>query len=186
MPLNYSLLIVEDNEDLLEDYTGWFIRCGYDVTAAHHPRQAIEAVTFNKFRVAVMDCNLPDISGIELMQQLKRLTDIEVIIVSGHNAAEREAIEGERTRGSGMVDGELGRRRKDVHERRVVEAGDDTVRDRERHVVERGPVHIYACDGKGTAIAIEGGGGAIGYDELARGRHRPVDGNGPDIGERGC
>ena len=83
MPLDYSLLIVEDDEDLLDDYTRWFVRRGYDVTAVHHPRQALEAVTLKDFRVAVVDEGLPEMSGIELMQQLKRLADIQVIMLSG-------------------------------------------------------------------------------------------------------
>ena len=95
MTLQHSLLIVEDNQELLEIYSRWFVRRGHDVTATHHPLRAIELAQRKDFSIAVADYGLPGMTGCELMRQLMRLADIDVIILSGCDnlAAEGEASE---------------------------------------------------------------------------------------------
>ena len=81
----YSLLFVDDDEEMLESFSTWFTRHGFQVTAAGHPRQALAAVSNNDFDVAVLDVTLPEMSGIDLMEQLKGRGDMPFIMLSGHN-----------------------------------------------------------------------------------------------------
>lgn len=78
-----SILIVEDNEELLQIYHRRFTRVGYRVVAVRHPRQALAAAYNRQFQVAMLDASLPEIDGFELMQRLRRIQDdIHFVIVS--------------------------------------------------------------------------------------------------------
>ena len=80
-----SILIVEDNLDQLNLLKLYFIQAGYQVTGVHHPRQALEAASFQQFQVALLDLSLPEMDGIELMQRLQRSQDeMQFIILSGY------------------------------------------------------------------------------------------------------
>lgn len=79
----YSLLFVDDDEEMLESFSVWFTRHGFQVTTSGHPQQALTAVSHNDFDVAVLDVTLPEMSGIDLMEQLKGRGDMPCIMLSG-------------------------------------------------------------------------------------------------------
>ena len=90
--MNRSLLIVEDDLDQLEILARSFIRAGYRVISVHHPRQALEAASFQQFQVALLDDSLPEMDANELMQRLKRTQDaVQVVILSGCEDPDRRA-----------------------------------------------------------------------------------------------
>lgn len=80
---DYSLLFVDDDEALLESFTKWFSGRGFDVTTAHHPSLALLTSAYKKFDVAVTDITLPEMNGIELIDELKKLGDFPIIVLSG-------------------------------------------------------------------------------------------------------
>ena len=79
----YSLLLVDDDEELLDMFTTWFSRRGFRVTTAHHPRLAMAATAYNKFDAAVIDITLPEMNGLELIDKLKGMSDLPIIVLSG-------------------------------------------------------------------------------------------------------
>jgi Cu-Zn family superoxide dismutase len=88
MPLEHSILIVENDTALLDLLTRNFIQRGYAVTPVCHPRQALEAVAVNSFDLALLDGSLPEHDGIWLMRELKlHVADLQVIILSAHSDA---------------------------------------------------------------------------------------------------
>jgi DNA-binding NtrC family response regulator len=79
-----SLLIVEDEPDLLDLLTQWFTRSGYRVVAVSCAQQALMAAKASEFQVALIDLGLPDTGGIELMHSLQmQHPALEVVIFSG-------------------------------------------------------------------------------------------------------
>lgn len=77
------LLIVEDEPDQLEIFSRLFVRGGYAVTAVHHPRQALEAATFKRFRAALVDYGLPEMNGLELIERLNLLLpDFQAVLLT--------------------------------------------------------------------------------------------------------
>lgn len=81
-----SLLIVEDDRDQLEVLSRLFIRAGYDVVAVHHPRLALEAATFRSFHVALLDQGLPEMEGMQLLQQLRMLQHgLQIVLLTGRS-----------------------------------------------------------------------------------------------------
>ena len=94
--MRHPLLIVDDDVDQLMVVTRWFIQRGYHPVSVTHPRQALEAASFQQFSVALIDASLPEMDGLELMHRLKRIQDgVQVVILSGYEYPD------ERARGKG-------------------------------------------------------------------------------------
>ena len=81
-----SILFVDDDEELLESFTKWFSRQGFQVTTAHHPNLALLSSAYNTFDAAVVDITLPEMNGIELIDRLKGIGDFPIIVLSGDNS----------------------------------------------------------------------------------------------------
>ena len=77
------LLLVEDHEDTNRSLTQLLRRRGYYVQSAHSVQGALEAAAQEQFDVLISDIGLPDGSGIELMQKLRRDRPIFGIALTG-------------------------------------------------------------------------------------------------------
>jgi DNA-binding NtrC family response regulator len=88
-PTAMNLLVVEDDEDFRETCTRWMTRKGHRVEAAANGHFALEACDRKVFDVAIVDMNMPGLSGLELLERLKSSqTDTEVIILTGQGTIE--------------------------------------------------------------------------------------------------
>ena len=86
----FSILIVDDDQELLDSMGSWFTRRGFKVIAAHHPRLAMAVVAYNDFDVAVIDFKLSEMNGIELLGKLKAMQSFPVIMLTGDDNPEHE------------------------------------------------------------------------------------------------
>ena len=79
-----NLLLVEDEDDFRETTARWMTRKGHQVSEAPNAQEALALIDRRHFDVAVVDMNMPGISGIELLQRMKSSdVDTEVIILTG-------------------------------------------------------------------------------------------------------
>lgn len=79
-----ELLIVEDNSSLQQMLIWEFEDLGYSVTTAGNCADALAAIREHVFDLALLDCNLPDGLGPDLMEELHRhLPTLPVILCSG-------------------------------------------------------------------------------------------------------
>ncbi|MBS8266677.1 sigma-54-dependent Fis family transcriptional regulator [Mesobacillus boroniphilus] len=79
------LLIVDDEQDLLELLVRRLKRKGFDVDSAGTAEDALELVKKNEYDIGVYDIRLPNMDGIELLKETKKVQpDIEVLILTGH------------------------------------------------------------------------------------------------------
>jgi len=86
------LLITEDDSPLRLMLTWEFEELGYQVTSAASCAEAL-AVIDHGFDRALLDYNLPDGVGTELLQQLRQhCPELQVLVCSGRGTAERAAI----------------------------------------------------------------------------------------------
>jgi CheY-like chemotaxis protein len=79
------LLVVEDDADTRELVAWSLRRAGYDVEEAGDGREALASIMRECPRLLITDCNMPNMTGIELATQLavdERLCSIPVIVVS--------------------------------------------------------------------------------------------------------
>ena len=75
-----NILIVEDNDGNAELLKNYLEPTGIIITHAINGKQALEAFEKNKFDIILMDINLPDINGLEVTKQIKKInTTIPII-----------------------------------------------------------------------------------------------------------
>lgn len=84
-----SLLVVEDDPDFRETCSRWMTRKGHQVAAAAHAQEALELCDRQLFDVAIVDMNMPGLTGLELLERMKAAqVETEVIILTGQGTIE--------------------------------------------------------------------------------------------------
>ena len=89
-----SILIVDDETGARESLR-MILKPIYEVYTAENGRKAIDFISQNEVDLVTLDLNMPELSGIEVLKEIRKLKpDIEVIIVTayGTQANEQEAI----------------------------------------------------------------------------------------------
>lgn len=125
--LEPSLLIVESDRKRLGDLTRRFAQQGYAVIGVHHPRMALAAANSREFGVAVVDVDLPEMDGEELMGKLlRRVNGLHVVLLTHPN--ERQANERQESHGGhGDQTGKIIRVDKPCSLERLGEAVEDAI-----------------------------------------------------------
>ncbi len=70
-----DILLLEDDYELAETLQELLVENGYSVDMVHTGNDAIDASYDNKYALYVFDINVPDISGIELLESLREADD---------------------------------------------------------------------------------------------------------------
>jgi two-component system, NtrC family, response regulator PilR len=84
-----SVLIVDDEEDILELIELTLLRMGLDVDRATTVKGAIEKVKSGKFDLCLTDMRLPDGEGLELLEFIsENLSDLPVAVITAHGNTE--------------------------------------------------------------------------------------------------
>ncbi|HRC58015.1 MAG TPA: response regulator [Kofleriaceae bacterium] len=80
-----SVLVVDDERDILEYINDLLTAEGYEVTTLDDPKQALERIRVEIFHIVMLDLMMPAMSGLELLAQIREVDDdIAVIILTGH------------------------------------------------------------------------------------------------------
>lgn len=82
-----KILLVDDHHDTCAALEKLLARRGHLVAVTHDVRSAMEAAVRNQFDLLISDIALPDGTGMELMMQLRAITNVPGIAISGfgHN-----------------------------------------------------------------------------------------------------
>ncbi len=87
---HYSVLIVEDNQDLVMGLQDLLHHDGYAVTVAGTVAGAIELVRAHRFNAIILDLGLPDGDGLEVLKETYRLDpSLPVVVVTAHISHDR-------------------------------------------------------------------------------------------------
>jgi nitrogen-specific signal transduction histidine kinase/CheY-like chemotaxis protein len=78
-----KILLVDDHQDTCAALEKLLVRRGHLVAATHNVRSAMEAAVRNKFDLLISDVALPDGTGMDLMMQLRAISKIPGIAISG-------------------------------------------------------------------------------------------------------
>ena len=80
-----SVLVVDDDPDILEYLQDFLSAEGFEVTTLADPTVAVERIRDEVFHLVVLDLMMPKVSGMDLLQQIRAVDDdIAVIILTGH------------------------------------------------------------------------------------------------------
>lgn len=86
------VLIVEDEPAILQVFSRWVRKVGFEVEEATDGRMAVELLQHSKFDVIVSDINMPGMDGIQLLRAVReRDLDLAVIIVTAAPAVDTAA-----------------------------------------------------------------------------------------------
>ena len=77
------ILWVDDEIDLLQPYIIYLNGKGYDVTTASNGQDALEIVGARTFDIVFLDENMPGLTGLETLQEIKRLRpEVPVVMIT--------------------------------------------------------------------------------------------------------
>src|SRR5690242_10135536 len=80
-----SVLVVDDDPDILEYLQDFLSAEGFEVTTLSDPTLAVERIRDEVFHLVVLDLMMPKLSGLDLLAQIRAVDDdIAVIILTGH------------------------------------------------------------------------------------------------------
>ena len=90
-----NVLLVDDEAPFVEALTKRLLKRGLDITPAYDATQALHKLEeIQTIEVVILDVKMPEIDGIEALQQIKTAHPlVEVIMLTGHATVE-SAIEG--------------------------------------------------------------------------------------------
>jgi DNA-binding response OmpR family regulator len=83
-----KILIVDDDQDLVEILRFALTRAGYEVVAAHDSPTAIQHLEESQPDIAILDVNIGQWDGFELLRDLRQQSQIPVILLSARGAEE--------------------------------------------------------------------------------------------------
>jgi DNA-binding NtrC family response regulator len=76
-----KLLIVDDDKDVLNDITNALEPSGYSCTKTTNPLEAIALYKQSRFDVVISDVRMPEMSGIELLKEIKNFDAKAAVII---------------------------------------------------------------------------------------------------------
>lgn len=77
-----DILIVEDNDELAEVLLDFLVAEGYEAEIAGNGYEALELFSAHSPRLVILDIMLPGMDGFTICTEIRRLSDVPVIIVS--------------------------------------------------------------------------------------------------------
>src|SRR5213079_3175902 len=77
------ILLVDDHQDTCEALEKLLVRRGHLVAATHNVRSAMESAVRNQFDLLISDVSLPDGTGMDLLMQLRAISTMPGIAISG-------------------------------------------------------------------------------------------------------
>ena len=81
----YKLLIIEDDTDLREGLSFSFSGDGYDITEVGSKREGLREIEKGLYDIILLDCNLPDGTGFELCKEVRRYSNIPIIMLTARD-----------------------------------------------------------------------------------------------------
>ena len=80
-----SILVVDDEQDMRLALTHALSRTGYSVQTASNGFEAIDKFKRSKFSAVITDVKMPEMSGMEVLEQVKKISPrIPVIMITAH------------------------------------------------------------------------------------------------------
>ena len=88
--LEYSVLVVDDEKELCERIKRELDKEGYRTAVAYDGVEGLDYFSRNRVDVAIVDIKMPRMSGLEMLEKCREITDDFVsIIITGHGGEER-------------------------------------------------------------------------------------------------
>lgn len=80
------ILIIDDDEDLSFIISEMLESYDYEVSRAESAATAFEMLSENKYHLVLLDINLPEITGLEICEELRKVSSIPIIFASARTS----------------------------------------------------------------------------------------------------
>ena len=67
-----KVLIIDDNQDITDLLSRYFKKKGLDSFTTNDPREGLELIKEKKYDAILLDINMPEFSGIDIIEALER------------------------------------------------------------------------------------------------------------------
>lgn len=85
MSRDINILIVDDDKDICEYMELLLHQNGYQVVTTQDPTKAVDILKGDDFHVVVLDIMMPELNGMELLEEIRNFdNDIAIIIFTGN------------------------------------------------------------------------------------------------------
>jgi DNA-binding NtrC family response regulator len=85
-----KILVVDDEPVVLALFVRILMRAGHEVVACSNGREALAALESWSFDVIITDVSMPELSGVELVEAVRRRDlDVPILLVTGHPVVDR-------------------------------------------------------------------------------------------------
>ncbi len=85
LPIRARVLVVDDDETIVTLFQDVLEEAGYDVISEMTGKGALDQLGSSEFNLLVVDKNLPDISGMDVLKIARKVQpDIEAVVVTGY------------------------------------------------------------------------------------------------------
>ena len=85
MTIREKILVVEDEKSISHFMKTVLTGNGYDVIIAHTGAEAFSMITSHCPELILLDLGLPDIDGVEIIESVRKWTQLPIIVVSARN-----------------------------------------------------------------------------------------------------
>lgn len=83
---NLRILILDDEQLVRDELSEFLVDPNFQIFKAGSPTEAFQIMDRNEVHIAIVDINLPEMSGLEVLEKVKKeYPDIEVIMISGYS-----------------------------------------------------------------------------------------------------
>jgi len=83
-----TVLIVDDDRLIMKMLTINLTAKGYRVLSAYNGEEGLEVISEHEPDVIILDIMMPVMNGLEMLEELRKISEIPVIIVSGNGEPE--------------------------------------------------------------------------------------------------
>jgi|SRR5581483_70699 len=82
----HSILVVEDERKIRDLVRGYLERAGFSVLSTDSGADAIDLVRTRELDLMVLDLGLPDVSGDDVMREVRRASDVPILVLTAQSS----------------------------------------------------------------------------------------------------
>ena len=90
---NISILVVDDDRELVETITSSLKRLGFNPTPAYNGEEALSIYERENFEIVITDIQMPKRDGMELLKAIKERNEEAIVLVITGYGTIRSAVE---------------------------------------------------------------------------------------------
>jgi len=87
-----KLLLIEDDQQMADLLSRFLEEQSMEVTHVTRPSQAMTILEVEKFDLIILDLSLPEMDGLDLCREIRKITDIHIIISSARSDLDDKLI----------------------------------------------------------------------------------------------